>query len=79
MYIEDEQLTTLQPQTTRSFLKSRQVEPAVEIVKRFCTGAASFGSISDEAIGRGGIGSACWIYLGLHHCYVYMYNIYIVT
>jgi glutamate synthase domain-containing protein 2 len=27
-----------------------QVEPAVEIVKRFCTGAASFGSISDEAL-----------------------------
>lgn len=26
-----------------------EVEPAVEIVKRFCTGAASFGSISDEA------------------------------
>ena len=27
----------------------RQVEPAAEIVKRFCTGAMSYGSISLEA------------------------------
>lgn len=32
-----------------SFLLYQQVEPASEIVKRFATGAMSFGSISIEA------------------------------
>ncbi len=30
-------------------MSGRQVEPAKEIVKRFCTGAMSYGSISLEA------------------------------
>ena len=30
-------------------IRSSEVEPAARIVKRFCTGAMSFGSISAEA------------------------------
>ncbi|MDY0169383.1 MAG: glutamate synthase-related protein [Thermoguttaceae bacterium] len=42
-------LLDFKPEALASPIPLEEVEPAVEIVKRFCTGAMSFGSISEEA------------------------------